>query len=94
MLLFQFPDVAEQWLSAHDWANFRQDPSPRRPMRRSLNYRQTFHLTPGLNYYRQIFRPEILLRSGLELPPIQAPTNGVWSSGTRCSPRVRCSARR
>jgi pimeloyl-ACP methyl ester carboxylesterase len=81
MLLFQFPDVAEQWLSAHDWANFRawiRHPDADATI---AELQTNLSLTPGLNYYRANIRPEILLRSGLELPPIQAPTMGVWSSG-------------
>ena len=39
-------------------------------------------LTPGLNYYRANIPPERFLPSGgVQPPPIQAPTMGVWSSG-------------
>jgi pimeloyl-ACP methyl ester carboxylesterase len=38
-------------------------------------------LTPGLNYYRANVPPEAFVLSGLEMPPVQAPTMGVWSSG-------------
>ena len=37
--------------------------------------------TAGLNYYRANARPESFLRTGAELPPVQSPTMGVWSSG-------------
>jgi pimeloyl-ACP methyl ester carboxylesterase len=81
MLLFQFPDVAEQWLSAHDWANFRAWIDHPDADATIAELQTNLSLTPGLNYYRANIRPEILLRSGLELPPIQAPAMGVWSSG-------------
>jgi pimeloyl-ACP methyl ester carboxylesterase len=83
MLLFQFPDVAEQWLSADDWANFRAWIDHPDADATTAELQTNCSLTPGLNYYRANIRPEILLRSGLELPPIQAPTMGVWSSGDR-----------
>ena len=38
-------------------------------------------LTPALNYYRGNITPDSLIGPPLELPPIQAPTMGVWSSG-------------
>ena len=38
-------------------------------------------LTPGLNYFRAIVNPEAFLGPPLALPPVQAPTLGVWSSG-------------
>ena len=38
-------------------------------------------LTPGLSYYRANVPPESYLQAGLELPPVQVPTIGVWSSG-------------
>jgi pimeloyl-ACP methyl ester carboxylesterase len=81
MLLFQFPDVAEQWLSADDWANFRA--WIRHPDADAVvaELEANGSLTPALNYYRANMRPEFFLRAGLDLPPIQAPTMGVWSSG-------------
>ena len=38
-------------------------------------------LTPALNWYRANVVPTSLVDPPLELPPIQAPTMGVWSSG-------------
>jgi pimeloyl-ACP methyl ester carboxylesterase len=37
-------------------------------------------LTPGLNYYRANVPPQAIVGPPLELPPIQAPTMGVWST--------------
>jgi len=81
MLLFQFAGVAEEWLSANDWTNFRA--WGRHPDMDAVleEFQGNGSLTPGLNYYRANVPPERLLVSGLEPPPIQAPTMGLWSSG-------------
>ena len=81
MLLFQFPGVAEQWLSANDWANFRawsQHPDADAAI---AELEANGSLTPGLNYYRANVPPEAYLQRRFELPAVQAPTMGVWSSG-------------
>ncbi len=81
MLLFQFVGIAEEWLSANDWANFRA--WGRHPDADTViaELEVNGSLTPGLNYYRANVPPESYLQAGLELPPVQAPTMGVWSSG-------------
>jgi pimeloyl-ACP methyl ester carboxylesterase len=81
MLLFQFPGVAEEWLSANDWSNFRA--WARHPDADAViaELEANGSLTPGLNYYRANVPPETYLRAGRELPPVQAPTMGIWSSG-------------
>ncbi|MGZ4217773.1 MAG: alpha/beta fold hydrolase [Solirubrobacteraceae bacterium] len=80
MLLFQFAGVAEEWLSANDWANFRA--WSRHPDADAVIAElEAGALTPGLNYYRANLPPETWLSPGRELPPIQCPTMGVWSSG-------------
>jgi pimeloyl-ACP methyl ester carboxylesterase len=38
-------------------------------------------LTPGLNFYRANVGPETWVAPPLQLPPVQAPTMGVWSTG-------------
>jgi pimeloyl-ACP methyl ester carboxylesterase len=81
MLLFQFKGIAEQWLSADDWANFRacfRHPDADATI---AGLEASGSLTPGLNYYRANIPPEVLVQPGLEFPPVQAPTMGVWSSG-------------
>jgi pimeloyl-ACP methyl ester carboxylesterase len=81
MLLFQFSGIAEQWLSADDWANFRawiRHPDADAVI---VELEANGSLTPSLNYYRANMPPNRFLRFGLELPPIKAPTMGVWSSG-------------
>jgi pimeloyl-ACP methyl ester carboxylesterase len=81
MLLFQYAGVAEQWLSGDDWANMRA--WARHPDADAViaELEADGSLTPGLNYYRANIPPERLLPSGLQPPPIQVPTMGVWSSG-------------
>ena len=81
MLLFQFPGVAEQWLSNDDWANFVA--WARHPDLATVKAEQgrPGRLTAGLNWYRANVPPEVLVRPPLELPPVQAPTMGIWSSG-------------
>ncbi len=81
MLLFQFPGIAERWLTEDDWANFR----------RWARHPDTDHviaeleangsLTPGLNWYRANVPPESWVRPPTQLPPVLAPTMGVWSTG-------------
>jgi pimeloyl-ACP methyl ester carboxylesterase len=38
-------------------------------------------LTPALNYYRANVNPESFVGPALVLPPVQAATMGVWSTG-------------
>jgi pimeloyl-ACP methyl ester carboxylesterase len=79
MLLFQFEGIAEQWLSDNDWANFRA--WSRHPDADAvIAGLEAGSLTPGLNYYRANIPPESYLRQPPDLPPIRAPTMGVWSS--------------
>jgi pimeloyl-ACP methyl ester carboxylesterase len=81
MLLFQFVGIAEQWLSADDWANFRVWADHPDADAVIADLETTGALTPGLNYYRANIPPESYLRPRPALPAVQAPTMGVWSSG-------------
>ena len=81
MLLFQFPGVAEQWLSADGFRNLREwsghpdiDPVVER-------LAEPGALAASLNLYRAILPPASLVEPPLELPPVQAPAMGIWSSG-------------
>jgi pimeloyl-ACP methyl ester carboxylesterase len=79
MLLFQFPE-AEEWLTANDNANFRAF-APHPDFDATVaEYVGKGSLTPGLNYYRANVPPSALVGPPLELPAVQAPTMGVWSS--------------
>jgi pimeloyl-ACP methyl ester carboxylesterase len=80
MLLFQFPGVAEEWLSANDWANLRRWASHPDTDGVIADLEAHGSLTPGLNYYRANVPPESYVRTRLELPPVKAPTMGIWSS--------------
>ena len=81
MLLFQFEGIAERWLSDDGWANFRS--WGRHPDSDGViaALEATGSLTPGLNWYRANIAPASYVEPALELPPIQAPTMGVWSTG-------------
>lgn len=89
MLLFVQPDIAEAWLRADDWANLRAwsrhpdidaviahfespdaDGDPDGPDR----------LTSALNWYRANVPVESWVAPAPELPPVAAPTMGIWSA--------------
>ena len=81
MFFFQFPGVAEQWLAADGWANFRawsHHPDADAVVAR---WEATGTLTAALNWYRANIPPEGFVAPDLELPDVQAPTMGVWSTG-------------
>ncbi len=80
MLLFQFAGIAEEWLSANDWANFRAWAHHPDADATIAELQANGSLTPGLNYYRANVPPRDLPAQGLKRPPVQAPTMGVWSS--------------
>lgn len=81
MLLFQFEGIAEHWLSDDNWANFRA--WGRHPDANAViaELEATASLTPGLNWYRANVPPESYIAPPIVLPPVVAPTMGVWSSG-------------
>lgn len=81
ILLFLFAGVAEEWLSANHWTNFRK--WARHPDSEQViqDLEANGSLTPGLNYYRANVSPRSYVHPDPGLPPIQAPTMGVWSSG-------------
>jgi pimeloyl-ACP methyl ester carboxylesterase len=81
MLLFQFAGIAEEWLSANGWANFRA--WSRHPDAEAViaELDANGSLTPALNYYRANLPPQVWVLPGRTLPPVHASTMGVWSSG-------------
>lgn len=81
MLLFQFEGVAEEWLSADDFANFREWSNHPDADAVIADLRRPGALTAGLNWYRANLAPAALLGPPPAFPPIAAPTMGVWSSG-------------
>ena len=77
MLLFQLTPEGENWVTeAHlrDWAHH---PDAAAVYAELLN---DGSVTPGLNYYRANVPPGAMFGPPVELPPVQAPTMGVWSS--------------
>jgi pimeloyl-ACP methyl ester carboxylesterase len=83
MLLFQFPDIAEQWLTMDDWANFREWMNHPDHDAVVADLERDGSLTPGLNWYRANIPAASYVAPPLELPPVQAPAMGIWSSGDR-----------
>jgi pimeloyl-ACP methyl ester carboxylesterase len=81
MLLFQFEGIAEQWLRDDGWANFRAWANHPDADEVIARLEADGSLTPGLNYYRANVGPATLLAPPPELPPVQAPTMGLWSTG-------------
>jgi pimeloyl-ACP methyl ester carboxylesterase len=81
MLLFQFRDVAEQWLTMNDWANFREWSKHPDSDGVIADLERDKSLTPGLDWYRANIPPQSLIDPPLELPPVQSPTMGLWSTG-------------
>jgi pimeloyl-ACP methyl ester carboxylesterase len=80
MLLFQFPGVAERWLTEDGWFNFRAWAGHPDADQVISDLEATGSLTPGLKWYRANVPPESWVGPPLQLPPVQAPTMGVWST--------------
>ena len=81
MLLFQFEDIAEQWLSASDFANLRAWSGHPDIERVVADLSRPGALTAALNWYRANVHPRSMIAPPITFPPIQAPTMGVWSTG-------------
>ena len=78
MLLFQFEDVAEQWLRSADWANFRAllgDTADTQDRIEALSADGA--LTASLNWYRANVAPQTLIEEPVELAPVTVPTMGI-----------------
>jgi pimeloyl-ACP methyl ester carboxylesterase len=81
MLLFQFPGIAERWLTDDNWANLRSWGRHPDTDQVIAELEANGSLTPGLNYYRANVGPEAWAGPPPQLPPVQAPTMGLWSTG-------------
>ncbi|MGJ6960564.1 alpha/beta fold hydrolase [Streptosporangium sp. G11] len=82
MLLFQFPDVAEQWLSHDDFTGLRMWATTHPDLEDVVSrMRHPESLTAGLAIYRQNITPQAFIPGTLQAPPIKVRTMGVWSSG-------------
>jgi len=81
MLLFQFVGVAETWLSQDDFANMRAWSDHPEADAVVARLREPGALTAALGIYRAVLPPEAFVAAPPPLPPIQAPTLGIWSTG-------------
>jgi pimeloyl-ACP methyl ester carboxylesterase len=81
MLLFQFREIAEQWLSADGFRNLRDWCAHPDMEEVAARLTDPAALTASLGVYRAILPPSSLIDPPIELPPVQAPAMGVWSSG-------------
>jgi pimeloyl-ACP methyl ester carboxylesterase len=81
MLLFQFPGVAERWLSDDNWANFRSWAGHPDADQVIADLDANGSLTPGLNWYRANMPAESWAGPPVQLPPVAAPAMGIWSTG-------------
>jgi pimeloyl-ACP methyl ester carboxylesterase len=81
MLLFQFPGVAERWLTDGDWANFRNWAGHPDADAVIAELESGGSLTPGLNWYRANVPAESWASAPGPFPPVTVPTMGLWSSG-------------
>jgi pimeloyl-ACP methyl ester carboxylesterase len=81
MLLFQFPGVGERWLTEDNWANFRGWGAHPDADQVIADLEANGSLTPGLNWYRANISPESWAGPPPQIPPVQVPTMGLWSTG-------------
>jgi pimeloyl-ACP methyl ester carboxylesterase len=81
-LLFQFEGLAEEILQRDDWRLLRDWLRNDGDTDRYIEeLSQPGALTAGLNWYRANLHPKRELEPRPPLPPIQADTLGIWSSG-------------
>ena len=82
-LFFQFEEVAEATLRYNDWAALRELVTGYRDLDRAVaNLSRPGALTASLNWYRANLAPH-MPGPRPELPPVKAPTLGIWSDGDR-----------
>jgi len=85
MAIFAALGVGKAHVVGHDWgaalANFRNWSGHPDADQVIAELEANGSLTPALNYYRANIPPERWVAPPLQLPPVQAPTMGVWSTG-------------
>jgi pimeloyl-ACP methyl ester carboxylesterase len=82
MLLFQFEGVAEALLSRDDWTLAREWAASHPDLDdRIAALSQPGALTAALGWYRANLHPARELDPPRDVPPVQAPTLGLWSDG-------------
>lgn len=81
-LLFQFEGVAEDVLRQDDWYLLRRILEGDGDVEEHIaDLARPGALTAGLNWYRANLPVARLVAPPLKLPPVQAPTLGIWSAG-------------
>lgn len=81
MLLFQFEGVAERWLSADGWANFRAWSRHPDAEATIAALEANGSLVPALNYYRATMTPDVFAAGPIAgLPHVECPVLGVWGT--------------
>ena len=81
-LLFQFHGVAEELLSRDDWSLLREWLRGEGDVERYVaDLSRPGALTAGLSWYRANMHPARQLEPRRPVPPVAAPTLGIWSSG-------------
>ena len=81
MFMFQFEGVAEELLTRNDWEFARQWVGGGADVENVIkDMSRPGRLTAALNWYRANIPPESWTSPAPELPPIKAPTTGVWST--------------
>ena len=82
-LLFQFPEPAERWLTANDWANTRAwMPHPEHE-RIVTELSRPGALRASMEIYRANLGPGAFVDEPIGVPAVSSPTLTVWSSGDR-----------
>lgn len=82
MLLFQFEGTAEALLTRHDWALFRALMRNQGDTAYAIDeLSRPGALTAALSWYRANVSPTAQLAEQPSLPPVSAPTLGIWSDG-------------
>ena len=80
-LFFQFADVAEATLARDDWAWLRRFSRGDGDLEQAItDLSRPGALTASLNWYRANLAPR-MPRPPATLPPVTAPTMGIWSTG-------------
>ena len=82
-LFFQFTEIAEATLQYDDWAALRELTPGYKDIDRAIaSLSRPGALTATLNWYRANLAPR-MPGPRRELPPVMAPTLGIWSDGDR-----------
>lgn len=82
ILLFQFEGVAEKMFMKNDWALLKEWSRHHEESEKWIkDLSRSGALTAAMNWYRANLMPESLPSMPLEMPNVQAPTLGIWSSG-------------